>query len=154
MNHKINLSLGLCWGVVLLGLLSGLVFPAQQKKPSGPVTISAYDIYEQRLKQPMTVMDIRGVKKTTEKIYIVELKGEFDEPGAIPVDIFIGDYKVPEYGGTKEGIYFKIYDGELLQRLEAKPFGYGYKDQKIKTFKLKFKPSLLKPFKIVKKDTQ
>jgi hypothetical protein len=150
MNTKVKSSWPKYGAVLLFCLLVLTAFSDEQKRSPDPIKITGYDIYEQKLRGPMTVMDVHGAKRTYTKVYVVELKGEFGEPSAIPLDIFIGDYKIPEYGGSKEGIYFKIYDKKLLEQLEKKPFGYGYQNQKIKTLGLMFKPGMLKPFKMFK----
>ena len=40
------------------------------------------------------------------------------------LNIYIGDYKIPEYGGTFTGIYFRIYDQKLLKRLDKQTIYY------------------------------
>lgn len=136
--------------VSMLLILSMIVLPLFSQghgKRRQEITITSYDISVQVYEKPFAKLDEKGQKKSYSKAYVVRLKGNFGEVRAIPVDIFIGDYKVPEYGGTEDGIYFKIYDEKLLQKLENKAFGYGYQNQKIKTFKLKLRPSKKKPFK-------
>jgi len=33
------------------------------------------------------------------------------------IEFFIGDEKIREYGGTEDGIYFKVYEKEMLNRM-------------------------------------
>jgi hypothetical protein len=127
--------------------VSVLAYSQELAKEPQKITISSYEISIQKFDKPITRIDEKGNKARYEKAYIVELEGNIDVSGAIPIDIFIGDYRVPEYGGTKKGIYFKIYDEKLIKDLEDKPFGYGFENRKLKIFDLKFKPSTKKPFK-------
>ena len=132
--------------VVLVVLLAAVFSQPHQKGPE-KVNIASYDISVQEFDKPFIKIDEKGIKRTYTKAYIIRLKGNIDVSGAISVDIFIGDYKVPEYGGTKDGIYFKIYDDELLEKLEGQPFGYGFQGQKVEILDIQFRPSTLKTFK-------
>lgn len=111
------------------------------------IRITGYDIFEQDFEKPLTRIDERGARRTYGRAYVVHVKGSFGEPRAIPVDLFIGDYRVPEYGGTKEGIYFRIYDDTLLEKLEGRLFAYGFEGQKVRTTDVRFSPTSRKPFK-------
>ena len=129
-------------------LIALLMFPsATAAQKSRELHIKGYKIFVQQLERPVMRKDEKGEKKRYEKVYVVELKGYFGEPRAIPIDIYIGDYKIPEYGGTKDGIYFKMYDSALLESLEGQTFALGIDNKKIKTLKLKFIPSAQRPFK-------
>lgn len=137
--------------VTLLITASTGVFQAtaqddKQKRPK--ISISSYDIYIQVLTKPRIIVDAKGQQKSYTKAYVVRLKGYFAVDRAIPVDVYIGDYKIPEYGGTKDGIYFKVYDEKLLQKLDNQAFGIGLMNQKIQTLKLKFQLRKKRPFKI------
>ncbi len=136
----------------MLLIFQAVIFSQKIKQVPEKTTISSYEILIQTFDKPITRIDDKGEKIKYEKAYVIKLMGNIDVSGAIPVDIYIGDYKIPEYGGTKDGIYFKIYDEKLLKDLENKPFGYGFQKRKIKTFDLKFRPSSKKPFKKYEKD--
>jgi hypothetical protein len=135
------------FAAVVLVVLLAAVFSQPQQKGIEEISIASYDISVQEFDKPFTKIDEKGVKRSYKKAYVVRLRGNFGEIGAIPVDIFVGDYRIPEYGGTKDGIYFKIYDDELLEKLEGKPLGYGFQGQKVETLDIQFRPSTLKPFK-------
>lgn len=133
--------------LAVLMVIPTLLHPQKQSKTPERIRITGYNILVQEFEKPLVRLDEKGVKREYSKAYVVQLKGEFGEPRAIPVDIYIGNYKVPEYGGMKGGIYFRIYEERLLEELEGKQFGYGYENQKVGTFDLRFTPKKLKPFK-------
>lgn len=117
-----------------------------QEKPEPAIEIRAVEIYSAPLPEPRLYRDSEGLERTAEDVLIVELEGDFGKARAIPVEIYIGDYKVEEYGGSEKGIYFKVYDPELLSRLEGRQLAYGFQGQKVRTLELRFQPSELKPF--------
>lgn len=128
--------------IIATSLIALFIVPgatAAQEPPE--LHIKDYKIFVQQLERPVMRKDAKGEKQRYEKVYVVELKGYFGEPRAIPIDIYIGDYRIPEYGGTKDGVYFKIYDSALLERLEGQPFALGIENRKVKILKLKFTPS-------------
>lgn len=57
--------------------------------------------------------------------YVVRIKGTLPTARALPVQLFIGDYPIREYGTTSDGIYFKLRDPQLLRQLHGKPFRYA-----------------------------
>lgn len=142
-----NISVNIFIAALVLFMLPVPIFAQQGEGKFKNISISSYEISVHEFEKPFMKIDTKGTKRSYTKVYIINLKGNFGEPSAIPVDIFIGDYKVPEYGGTKDGIYFRIYDEKLLEDLENKQFSYGFQNQKVKTFKLRFTPNALRPFK-------
>jgi hypothetical protein len=131
-------------------LASSLCGQEHEEKP-GEIRITRYEIFEQDFEKPLIRLDERGAPQSYNHAYIVHLKGDFGKHGAIPVDVFIGDYIVPEYGGTSEGIYFRIYEEKLLEKLAGLPFSYGFEGQKVKTTAVRFLPASLRPFKKITK---
>jgi hypothetical protein len=133
--------------LVLLLVLLALPAAAPAQERPRDIEIRSFEIALADLDRPETRTDADGVKRTFGQVYIVELKGDFGEPGAIPVDVYIGDHKIEEYGGTRDGIYFKVYDEALFDRLEGKRFAYGFEGQKVETLDLRFTARGRKPFK-------
>ena len=132
--------------VVLLLVLLALPIAASAQERRRGVEIRSYEIALADLDHPETrIAD--GVRRTFSQVYIVELKGDFGEIGAIPVDVYIGDHKIEEYGGTHDGIYFKVYDEALFDRLEGQPFAYGFEGEKVETLDLRFTARDRRPFK-------
>ncbi len=69
---------------------------------------------------------------------------------ALGLELYIGDYRVPEYGGTRDGLYFRIYDERLLSRLEGKEFRYRFAGPEIHHSGVRFSTTGLRPFKVMK----
>jgi len=124
-----------------------------QKREEKPrdIRITGYEIFEQNFEKPLVRLDERGTPRSYSRAYVVHLKGYFGEPSAIPIDIFIGDYRVPEYGGTTEGIYFRIYDEKLLKKLAGSSFSYGFEGRKVETTSVRFSPAPSMAFKKITK---
>ena len=53
------------------------------------------------------------------------------------LEIFIGDWRVPEYRGDAEGITFRIYEPELLGRLKGKELSYRLGPEPLRAIGLK-----------------
>lgn len=68
---------------------------------------SAYKLYESKTAY-LVFMDLENIPRKA----------------GSALNIYIGDYKVPEYGGTQTGIYFRIYDQKILQRLDKQMIYY------------------------------
>jgi len=143
MNMKTTAALLL----VTLAFGAPMAAPGQRAERPRGIEIRSYEIALADLERPETRLDAKGVKRTFGQVYIVELKGDFGEPGAIPVDIYIGDHKIEEYGGTRDGIYFKVYDEALFDRLEGQPFAYGFEGQRVGALDLRFTTRGQRPFK-------
>lgn len=133
--------------LVALALAAPMAAPGQQREKPRGIEIRSYEIALADLPRPEKRLDALGRERTFDRVHIVELEGYFGEIGAIPVDIYIGDYKVEEYGGTPDGIYFKVYDEALFDRLEGQPFAYGLEGQKVDTLTLRFTSRNQRPFK-------
>ena len=58
-------------------------------------------------------------------VYLVKVKGVVPVNHALPVQLFVGDTPIREYGATKDGIYFKVYDPRVLKQMHGKPFRYA-----------------------------
>ncbi len=102
------------------------------------ISIRGITISEIDLPRVFTVAK-NGEEKSYTKAHKVSLQGNFMVDRAIPVEIYIGDYKVPEYGGAADGIYFKIYDKELLKSLNNQFIAYGFDNQKWRISSLQLK---------------
>ena len=57
---------------------------------------------------------------------------------ALGFELYIGDYRIPEYGGTHDGLYFRIYDQKLLARLENKEFRYRFGPGEVRSLDTRF----------------
>lgn len=88
------------------------------------VRLDSYSIDKSPLPAPLSVPDAAGVARTADHVYVVRIKGVIPTTQAHPVRLFIGDTPIREYGATRDGIYFKVYDLGLLRQLHGKPFRY------------------------------
>ncbi len=143
MYGNITQTVSALWALLLV-TASPLVLA--QEAVRRPIEIRSVEISVAPLAQPRAFLDIEGVEHSADEVYIVELRGDFGEIRAIPVEIYIGNYKVEEYGGTENGIYFKVYDPSFFDRLDDQPFAYGFQGQRVKELELRFTPNELRPF--------
>lgn len=126
--------------------------PAQtnNQEKAGTVGLSSYEIVQLELRKPVRLRDAEGKEQSYERAYLVTLKGTFPRDQGIGMELFIGDYRVPEYGGTKDGIYFRIYDEEILNSLEGKDFRYRIGRTEIRSLGKRFSTKGARPFKTQK----
>src|SRR5689334_22639567 len=71
------------------------------------------------LDRPVRQPDATGALKDWTDAYLVRLEMERPNFWNELVRLYVGDWQVPEYGGWERGIYFKVYDPELLTRLNG-----------------------------------
>ena len=103
-------------------LLGCLAAPAVLAAPN--VRLDSYAIEKRPLSATLQVQDAGGGARSINHVYVVRIKGVVPTNFAHPVQIFIGDMAIREYGATKDGIYFKVYDPQVLRQLHGKPFKY------------------------------
>ena len=82
---------------------------------------SAYKLYQSKTAY-MVFMDLENIPRNA----------------GTALNIYIGDYKVPEYGGTPTGIYFRIYDQKILQRLDKQIIYYQIDKGEKRSFNKQF----------------
>ena len=131
-------------------LLASVSFGAEWKAPT--FAFDSYSVQLMKLKVPAVVKDEKGRKVTYDKAYVVSLDIDFPKGMDQATRLYIGDYEVPEYGGTPSGIYFKIYDPALLHRLSGKNFMYKFGERPITDLGVKFEPESFAPFKAISED--
>jgi hypothetical protein len=134
-------------------LLAGFL-PAQaqtnNQEKAATVGLNSYEIVQVELKKPVRLRNAEGKEQTYERAYLVTLKGTFPRDQGIGMELFIGDYRVPEYGGTKGGVYFRIYDEKILNSLEGKDFRYRIGRTGIRSLEKRFSTKEARPFKTQK----
>jgi hypothetical protein len=96
--------------------------------------LGGYRAYHVRLAQPFTRLEANGERRTFTEAYVVRLKVSQPDFANEKVDFFVGDYRVPEYGGWAEGIYFKVYDRALFESLRGGELRYRIGDGPIVSF--------------------
>lgn len=89
------------------------------------VRLDSYSIEKKALAAPQAARDAAGAERAFNAVYLVKVKGIVPTNYALPVQLFIGDVPVREYGATKDGIYFKVYDPQVLKKMHGKPFRYA-----------------------------
>jgi hypothetical protein len=110
----------------------------------------SYEVVQLELKKSVKLRDTEGKEQSYDRAYLVTLKGTFPLNQAIGFELFIGDYRIPEYGSTRDGLYFRIYDAKLLERLEGKDFRYRFGSPEIRSFNVRFSTKASQPLKIQK----
>ncbi len=145
--------------LVLLGFLTvgssvGMLPPvhaqARDQARRDPVRLISYEIAQLELKKPIRLLDSEGKEQKYDRAYVVTLKGTFPLNQALAFELFIGDYRIPEYGSSRDGLYFRIYDERVLARLEGKEFRYRFASPEIRSFDMRFSAKGSQPLKIQK----
>ena len=112
-NMKLNIPM------LLLGCLAAPgLFAAN-------VRLDSYSIEKKQLAAPLTARDAAGAEHNFKAVYLVKVKGVVPTNHALPVQLFVGEYAIREYGATRDGIYFKVYDPLVLRQMHGKPFRYA-----------------------------
>lgn len=141
-------------GFLTLGSSASLLRPvhaqSQDQAKSEPVRLLSYEIAQLELKKTVRLLDTEGKEQKYDRAYVVTLKGTFPLNQALGLELFIGDYRIPEYGSTRDGLYFRIYDEKLLARLEGKEFRYRFASPEIHGFDMRFSTKSSRPLKIQK----
>jgi hypothetical protein len=141
-------------GFLTLGASATLLRPvraqSQDQAKREPVRLISYEIAQLELKKTVRLLDTEGKEQKYDRAYVVTLKGTFPLNQALGLELYIGDYRVPEYGSTRDGLYFRIYDEKLLARLEGKEFRYRFGSPEIHSFEMRFSAKSSQPLKIQK----
>jgi hypothetical protein len=150
-----NLLRAATLGFLPLYSFTGLLFSGRgqwqgRSAADAPIRLTSYEIVRIELKKPVRLRDTAGREQTYERAYLVRLNGTFPRDQARGLELYIGDYRVPEYGGTRDGLYFRIYDDKLLSRLEGKELRYRFANTEIHSFAVRFSTKRFHPFKILK----
>ena len=114
------------------------------------IRLNSYDVVQLELKTPVRLRDTEGKEHSYDRAYVFTLKGTFPRDQAMALELYIGDYQIPEYGGTRDGLYFRIYDPKLLERFDGKEFRYRFGSPEIHGFGQRFSLKSLRPLKIQK----
>jgi hypothetical protein len=123
---------------------------SQDQAKREPVRLISYEIAQLELKKTVRLLDAEGKEQKYDRAYVVTLKGTFPLNQALGLELYIGDYRIPEYGSTRDGLYFRIYDEKLLARLEGKEFRYRFGSPDIHGFDMRFSAKSSQPLKTQK----
>ena len=103
---------------------------AQQQPAIDSIKLKEYSVHLVKLPFTYVIKDEKGAKKQYDRAWLVKLEFEkIPKLVSLTIDFAIGDYIIPEYGGWKKGIYFKIYQTELLESLNNQEILYRLPDQ-------------------------
>ncbi len=114
------------------------------------IRLISYEVSQLELKKTVQLLDTEGKEQRYDRAYIVTLKGSFPLNQALGFELYIGDYRIPEYGGTHDGLYFRIYDQKLLSRLENKEFRYRFGPGEVRSLDTRFSMKSFHTLKIQK----
>lgn len=104
---------------------SEAVSVAYQKRQDDTVILKGYSVHFVRLPFTHKMKDENGREKQYDKAWLVRFDlDKFPKLVSLKMDFAIGDYLIPEYGSTKNGIYFKIYESSLLETLNDQEIFY------------------------------
>jgi hypothetical protein len=141
-------------GFLTLGSTVSVLDPAHaQSRDQGkrePIRLISYEVVQLELKKTVRLLDQEGKEQKYDRAYVVTLKGTFPLNQAVAFELYVGDYRVPEYGSTRDGLYFRIYDEKLLARLEDKEFRYRFGPGEMHNLDTHFSVKGFHPFKIQK----
>jgi hypothetical protein len=99
--------------------------PGADAKPDS-LELTDIELHKVRLSYPHKFREKDGNDKVYEQAWVVLLSFKTSLPVTdTSLDFYIGDYRVPEYGGFKDGIYFRIYEESLLRSLDEKEISVG-----------------------------
>ena len=99
--------------------------PGADAEPE-PLELTDIKLHKVRLSYQHKFREKDGKEKVYEQAWLVLLFFKTSLPVTdTSMDFYIGDYRVPEYGGFKDGIYFRIYDEGLLRSLDEKEVSVG-----------------------------
>jgi hypothetical protein len=108
---------------LLIGSLAAAAATTSFAAP--PVRLDSYSVEKRALREAVESVDADGARRPFNQVYVVRLKGVIPTTQAHPVKLFIGDMPVQEYGATKDGVYFHIYDPKQLRNLHGKAFRFA-----------------------------
>lgn len=141
-------------GVLTLGSTASLLGPAhaqsRDERKREPIRLISYEVVQLELKKTVRLLDHEGKEQKYDRAYVVTLKGTFPLNQAVGFELYVGDYRVPEYGSTSDGLYFRIYDEKILARLEDKEFRYRFGPGEMHNLGTHFSVKSFHPFKIQK----
>jgi hypothetical protein len=143
-------------GSLILGstasLLPSMHAQSQDRGKREPVRMISYDVVQLDLKKTVRLLDSEGKEQKYDRAYVVTVKGTFPLNESLGFELYVGDYRVPEYGSTRDGLYFRIYDEKLLSRLEDKEFRYRFGPGEVRSLDTRFSLKSFRPFKIQKEE--
>lgn len=141
MNIKTIKSTG-CALLILLATLECACAQSTADQHTLTLELKNVQVYQVQAKKPYTYQDKENKTKEVNSAYLVKLV--FDkkpQPMNQRIDFYIGDYKVQEYGGTSDGIYFRLIEPGLIDKLNNQAISYQVGNEQ----KVSLKKNFTKP---------
>jgi hypothetical protein len=117
------------------------------------VRLVSYQVVQLELRKSVQFRDLEGKAQNYSRAYLVTLKGTFPRNRGLGLELYIGDYRVTEYGGTHDGLYFRLYDPKLVTGLEGREFRYRFASKEIQSFGVRFSMKSAQPIRVVKEES-
>jgi hypothetical protein len=150
MDRSYTPMLGLVVFWVTMGLLSSAQTQPKASADAGAsIQLVSYQVVQLELRAPVRLRDPEGKEQSYHRAYLITLNGTFPRDQGLGFELFIGDYRIPEYGGTREGLYFRIYDPKIVSSLEGKEFGYRFGGKEVRSFGMRFSMKRAQPLKVI-----
>ncbi|MCH9651365.1 MAG: hypothetical protein K0U98_24275 [Deltaproteobacteria bacterium] len=120
------LSVRALWSLLALSMvLTGLAFPTEAKAAAGEgMSIESVEISTLTFQKPVQRMDADGKNQTYREAIRLLFTGEFPPATAEPYELFIGDYQVMEYSGSRSELQVILFEEGLMDRLEGSELRY------------------------------
>ena len=124
--------------LILLCVFSGFTRTMAQSPKTdstGTLHLAGYEVHFVKAKNIYQYRTDKNELRKADAAYLVLLNLQSLPPVTnTRINFYIGDYKIPEYGGTKKGIYFRIYDPVLLTKLNNQPISWQRGNDSINVF--------------------
>jgi hypothetical protein len=107
--------------------------------PQEPMELTGIELHKVKLAAPHKIRAKDQKERVFDQAWLVLLSFKNRLPARnARTDIYIGDYRVPEYGGHRNGVYFKIYDENLLRSLNDQEVSIAVAGKKKQSLGRKF----------------
>ena len=126
---------------------------AQSDSTKFAIVLQDFAVYRVQGKKPFKYRDENFNLKESKTAYLVTFTFA-SEPKVMNthVNFYMGDYRIPEYGGLEKGIYFRFYDPRLLESLNGKDILYQVGNQKKISLGKKFVTPNLRELKLISEE--
>ena len=122
--------------------------PRPRRGGAEALQVDRVQVNRVRLAVPTKALDVSGAVKEYTTAFLVRLQVERPRSMGPVVRFYVGDYEVPEYGGWKKGIYFKVYDPAQLKKLTGQELQYSYRTAERRSLKARLEVPDLEKLKL------
>ncbi len=111
-------------GIALVLVTALIAAAAGGAQEIGELRIDSITVTDVAFEAPVERRDAEGEPQVYDAAFRIRIGGRFPADRAVAVELFIGNYAVPEYGGNAEELYFTVYDQDLLASFEGEMLRY------------------------------